>query len=509
MKCDEGKPACQNCTKGGRICEGYDKPAAANQARRLVPPSAESSTSANSIILRGRDVTFPGTSVERRHLEYFQQRTAPDFAGHFSSEFWSRLVLQVSHSEPAVLHAVVALGSLHETLDNTGGQGVISRRSSVSVSSQETSLQQYNRAITALRGRMESQNENEILEIALICCVLFYSYETLHGNHDEALLHLQNGLKMLQEWKAKRADSTSPAEPSPIQYELSQVLSRLNVQTRWLFDPELPSLHNLTETVFSKTIPDAFADLNQARDFLFAMYNDGFSFYQNIIERLRSGNTVPISGSLYTLAEFGGLDAYLIRWLSAFDKFIERSTSTMTSQELRGSLLLRIHYLCGFIVLHKSALPAQCAYDTYNDYFTQIISLASSLLDAPEGSPGPTGSRPPFSLDFGIILPLFYTAVNCRDPNIRRRAISLLSSPRHEGAWSAVDAARVGTIAIEAEEDGLGEIQTSRDVPESSRLCEIYVSALEGSKIRLRCVFSGNVPPQEPAVKEYWLEGYV
>jgi hypothetical protein len=180
----------------------------------------------------------------------------------------------------------------------------------------------------------------------------------------------------------------------------------------------------------------------------------------------------------------------------------------MTSQELRGTLLLRIHYICGFIVLHKSTQPDQCTYDTYNDHFEQIISLAGSLLTASDG-PDPASSKPAFSLDFGIIPPLFYTAVSCRDPSIRRRAVSLLSSPRHEGAWSAVDAARVGSIAIEAEEEGLGEIRSSRDVPESSRLCEIYVNALEGNRIRLRCVFSGNVPPQEPAVKEFWLEGYV
>ena len=501
MKCDEGKPDCHNCTKAGRKCEGYDK-VAANQARRLVPPSDNTSL---DVVLRGRDVTLPGTSVERRHLDFFQQRTAPDFSGNFNSEFWSRLVLQVSHSEPAVRHAVVALGSLHESLDS-GGQELTTRRASVL--GHGTPLQQYDQAIAALRGRMQSQDESDILEIALICCVLFHSFETLHGDHDEALLHLQNGLKMLQEWKTKRAEASPPTGPSSVQYELSQVLSRINVQTRWLFDPELPPLHNLTETVFSKTIPERFTDLNQARDFLVAMYNDGFSYYQNMVEQVRSGASVAISGCWHTLAEFGGLDAYLIQWIGAFDRFIERSASTMTSQELKGTLLLRIHYICGFIVLHKTTQPGQCAYDTYNDHFEQIISLASSLLGA-SNSADSASNKPAFSLDFGIITPLFYTAVNCRDPSIRRRAVSLLSSPRHEGAWSAVDAARVGSIAIEAEEEGLGEIQNSRSVPETSRLCEIYANAAEGNRIRLSCVFSGSIPPQEPAVKEFWLEGCV
>ena len=419
MKCDEGKPACRNCTKSGRECLGYE--IVANSSRRLEPPSrSRSRSTSRAVILRGRDVTLPGNTVERRHLEFFQQRTAPEFSGDFNSEFWSRLVLQVSRSEPAVHHAIVALGSLHESLAN-GDQAMVSRRSTVP--GRETSIQQYDQAITALRGRMQSQNENEILEIALICCILFHSFETLHGNLDEALLHLQNGLKMLQEWKSKRAEATSPATPTSVQYEISQVFSRLNVQSRWFFDPELPSLHNLTETAFSKTVPETFQDLNQARDFLFAMYNDGFSFYSRMVERgLKSSATAPTSAALVSLVEFGGLDAYLIQWLSAFDKFIKQKAPSMTSQELKGTLLLRIHYLSGFIILHKTPQPGQCAYDTYNHYFEQIVSLADSLLDTTK-CPDSTCGTPSFSPDFGIIPPLFHAAVSYRDPSIRRRAV--------------------------------------------------------------------------------------
>ena len=358
---------------------------------------------------------------------------------------------------------------------------------------------------------MGSEDESNILEVALICCVLFNSFETLHGNHDQALVHLQNGLKMLQEWKAKRTQTMVPPEPSSIHYELSQVFSRLNVQARSLLDPELPAFHNLTETVYSNTVPDTFADLNQARDFLYAIYNDGFSFYQNMTEQMRSRASASMPQgpeSLNLLTEFGRLNSFLIQWLSAFDKVIERSTSTMTSRELRGATMLRVHYLCGFIVVQKSIQPQQCAFDTYNGHFEQIVSLCSALTNSTEG-PNPASTRPAFSLEFGIIAPLYYTAVSCRDPHIRRRAVSVLSSPRHEGAWSAVDAARVGFLAIQVEEESLGEVHSARDVPESSRLSEINLTASEGDRIQLRCVFSGTVPPQEPVTKEYWLDGYV
>ena len=504
VKCDEGKPSCTNCNKTGRKCDGYG-PTSNVLTKGLAPTT---STTPLNVPIRGLDVTVPGTVVERRHFDYFQHRTASDLAGYFDSEFWSQIVLRVSHFEPAVRHAVIALGSLHETLNKHGQEFGIRPRS---ISGREQSLQQYDKSVTALRARMGSEDESSILEVALICCVLFNSFETLHGNHDQALIHLQNGLKMLQEEKAKRAQTTVPPGPSSVQYELSQVISRLNVQARALLDPELPAFHNLTETVYSRTVPETFTDLNQARDFLYAMYNDGFSFYQSMVEQMGSLASTPASkGSepLSLLTEFGRLNSYLIQWISAFDMFIERSTSTMTSRELRGATLLRIHYLCGFIVVHKSIQPQQCAFDTYNSQFEQIVSLSTALADSTEG-PDSASPTPAFSVDFGLIAPLYYTAISCRDPHIRRRAVSVLSSPRHEGAWSAVDAARVGFLAIQVEEESLGEVHSSKDVPESSRLSEINLKASEGDRIHLTCIFSGAVPPQEPVVKEYWMDGYV
>ena len=465
------------------------------------------------IALHTAGITLPGTSLERRRFDYFRQRTASALAGHFDSEFWYQLVLQVSQAEPAVRHAVVALGSLHETLDK-GAQEFGNR--SQSLVGREFSLQQYDKSVTSLRSRLVSGDGNSVLEVALICCVLFNSFETLHGNHDQALLHLQNGLKIMQEWTAQRRRTSFLPEPTSTQYELSQVFSRLNVQARSLLDPELPPFHNLSE-IICFTVPETFKDLTQARDFLYALYNDGFAFYQKMTEQIRSGASTPSMASgpepFNPLVEFGRLDSYLIQWLRAFDKFLEQNTASMGSKELRGATLLRIHYLCAFIVLHKSIRPEQCAFDTYNSHFDQMVSLSSAFVHSTEG-PDPTSATPAFSIDLGIIAPLYYTAVSCRDPTIRRRAVSALSSPRHEGAWSAVDAARVGFLAIQIEEDGLGEVRSSSDVPESSRLSEIHTAGpntavSKRDQIRLRCAFSGRTSPEETMVKEFWLDSCV
>lgn len=55
---------------------------------------------------------LPGTHDERRYFEYSRQRSVVEFSGYSDSNFWDQLILQVSHDDPAVCHAVIALDSL-------------------------------------------------------------------------------------------------------------------------------------------------------------------------------------------------------------------------------------------------------------------------------------------------------------------------------------------------------------------------------------------------------------
>lgn len=51
---------------------------------------------------------------------------------------------------------------------------------------------------------------------------------------------------------------------------------------------------------------------------------------------------------------------------------------------------------------------------------------------------------PVFSLDTGIVLPLYFVATKCRYPTIRRKSIALLkSTPRQEGVLNSMLTGRV------------------------------------------------------------------
>jgi hypothetical protein len=70
-----------------------------------------------------------------------------------------------------------------------------------------------------------------------------------------------------------------------------------------------------------------------------------------------------------------------------------------------------------------------------------------------------------------LVPPLYLTATRCRDPFIRRRALSILwATSRQEGIWNSDMLAKIAERLISIEEDGLGQVTSSDDVPATSRL---------------------------------------
>ena len=58
---------------------------------------------------------LPTTALEKEYFDWFRSRTVFKLPGSFTSEFWSRLLLQASLRDPAILHASLALSAIHKT----------------------------------------------------------------------------------------------------------------------------------------------------------------------------------------------------------------------------------------------------------------------------------------------------------------------------------------------------------------------------------------------------------
>lgn len=83
---------------------------------------------------------------------------------------------------------------------------------------------------------------------------------------------------------------------------------------------------------------------------------------------------------------------------------------------------------------------------------------------------------PVFSLDLGIIVPLYVIVSRCRDPSIRRRGLQLLAScNRREGIWDSTLSARVAERIIAIEEEGAMShpVLYASQIPEYARIRDL------------------------------------
>jgi hypothetical protein len=164
------------CTSTGRRCDGY-------QTQIQETPLDQWKTQSGNVI-NFPTISVVGSPKERRSFHFFQQKTAPQLSGFFGGEFWERLLLQATHHEPSIRHAIIALGSLHERFEEDNGLVVQSSRGWTD----DFALKNYNLAIKHLVEPLLRKGKQAI-DVCLIASVLFACFEVSH-DHVQPLLSL-------------------------------------------------------------------------------------------------------------------------------------------------------------------------------------------------------------------------------------------------------------------------------------------------------------------------------
>lgn len=167
---------------------------------------------------------------ERHSLNFFVNYSAPQMAGLFDSAFWQRLVIQKSFQEPAILHALTAIGALHETILQRSFPDEKRKAQSM-----EFALGQCNRAIACLTNDSKRGAAPNTL-VALSTCVLFTCFETLQGRTDSAVKHAFQGRRLLE--ASGRADPVTMAPSDDYIEHIRPLVDRLEVQATALLDKE-------------------------------------------------------------------------------------------------------------------------------------------------------------------------------------------------------------------------------------------------------------------------------
>ena len=389
-----------------------------------------------------------GGSAEADAFDYFRRYTTVKMPGVFESAFWDTLVLQLSAGEPAILHAAAAMGAAHR-------------------SDERLSLEQYNKAISFLRPHLES-HEQDGVRVALITCMIFICLELLRGDFEVSNKHLRNGLGLLREFQSRKG--LTPAggalvlrpEPTLVDDQLVEAFARLHIQSALLGQGSSYRFHvgDTAQGPWTYNIPSRFENFREARQQLDGLLNGVTSLEGDALGLLHQQN--PIPDVLFRRRE--QLQEALARWLPAFDLGRAAMEARATSRTALAVPLLRLYHTMTTVMAGTCLRGTdEMVYDSYSANFDLLISQAlelyhratTELIDPTVASGHHIPTRH-FTVDMGFIPPLYYAALKCRSPGIRRRAIKLLlPAPHREGVWDGGFAARIAQQVAKMEEGPL------------------------------------------------------
>lgn len=115
-------------------------------------------------------------------------------------------------------------------------------------------------------------------------------------------------------------------------------------------------------------------------------------------------------------------------------------------------------------------------WDSFTPRFKQITAFARIIVEHSIELDVSQNSHK-FSSDENIVMTLYRIASQCRDPIVRREAVTLLYQLPHQGGlWDSIATARVCEKLVSIEEEGLGKVACCEDVPEWARVRHVKVS---------------------------------
>lgn len=451
LKCDEAKPVCHRCWKGGRECGGYNiprpwlfEPDRPRDKPNQLPASLsiESDVLARSEILRRpslsqqskddvepvhQDVVIPiptpvptaikETPHERRAFQLYVALCHPaaELAEESDLQLFCRVIPQVSHNVPAIRWGILCLSSFFASLaDPSQGDKHIM-----------FSEYQYMKIIKSMAS---SEAKNMSLVETLIICLLLVSIEAHRNEPERALIHMKAAVAVFLE-----NQSSPPA--TCMDLSLRQVLERFCLQLMLAAKGRGEPVQSRLRTSLDSTY--VHLDVNKV--------------VHELCQELRGYNSLSITAKQsvqQTCLQI--LDRKMIQLEETFQTRLGRR------DHLREAYL-QIQYQISRLCLQTIHKPRLQMFEASDEAFQMIMDKCMHFAnvnyrgDAVLTKSSTCPIRMGYCLEF--ILMVFFVACECHDLSIRRLAISFLrASCRRERLWDSFHAAKIADWLLHKEE---------------------------------------------------------
>ncbi|KAK8094886.1 hypothetical protein PG997_001571 [Apiospora hydei] len=535
-KCDEAKPTCRRCAAANVVCDGYQSaqppssksapdagaasttsqavakstatssyssssgsPASSSSHRSLSPSSRRSSAS-TAPLFTINPIVFE-SATEARYFHHFRVCTRFGLAESAGLlDFWDAYALPIAHQEDYLRQTISAVGAAHQ-LFVIRSYTASSSSSSWDTDQENAAMQQYNRAISSLVKAMSSPNSVASSHGALLCCLMFVTFESLLGRYSESIKHIQSGFQLLAS-----LDAGGKIRDAGLWQQTYDMFARLGLEFSAFMDapltPALPSNSDPAALV-AEEAQQPFADLNEAMYSLRTLDIGHFLALHEAEQRHlmiygspphsrpptpegkmaradpyaaglpRGTSRSPVSSSSFvsnnntitTTTTFGPLweEAWNDRfyaWNRRFELTAQRLPPESDMPERDRGMLARLRLQQSFwemaVELSKNGGDAAgVSHQTCEECLERAERLAAPFLAA---------NKPTFSLDGDLISDLSFIISVCRDPRQQERALKLLRSlNRREGIWDSREIAEMhefsislGVAELWGQDEGLG-----------------------------------------------------
>lgn len=452
IKCDETPGACNNCTRTKRVCEGYDLhriPTARG------PRNSTSPNFAKMYAALATKVQWKVTSDECRCLAFFQHRSVPHLVTFFDSSLWQQLVLQLCYLEPAVFHAVVALGAANQAREIARAlRGPSGQRLVLQDKWSLFALEQSGRSFAILNKRRMSEDP-QLQTIILVCCLLFTMCELLQRNVATALSHIQGGLRIVNGMDIQRHISTLELT-GPNSFEDCVIETLLGLQGSSLFYGIKQTINFDHHFVFDQSYDShlqSFHSLQHARKVLKPLEH---TLYLFVAQCMHASDAQVAARYSILQRQQQVLLSYFTRFLRLFESFCMKAYGTFSFvalnpnndsaqyKEQRQAEITRLSVLYG-ILSTKIALYSK------GRYIPAIFAPeCEALIEAAEIAMEKFhGQAPTITAHHEIIPALYISIFRYPDYGVRCRGIEAMRS------WQSAEGFMNASLNADILEEGL------------------------------------------------------
>ncbi|CRG91360.1 hypothetical protein PISL3812_08408 [Talaromyces islandicus] len=457
---DMFRTSCQRCLSTGRKCDGYEniEPDTSSSSPQNLRITASSANSSHTLLSTpSAHHLLPGNEAENQHFDFFRSVTTTNLASFLDIGFWSNSVLQATHQYPALFHATAAFGCIHHSFLIDGTPATVPREDTNG--NAQFSLGQFNKAIRSM-SQLLSQDEYNPLDqqVILTTCILFTCICVLQGRQDKAFMHVNNGLKMIRQWRLNdRSRRESHSKGGGID-ALMLAFMRLDTQIR----PYIDGQESILQWTSDEVIP---APSNFPFKSLLEAYTDLETIFNRVMRVVLGQGGLDSRQSFSPEEEMQRLRDQSVAWDNQLSAFL--ADSAVPRKEADESALNLVRLRRAF--MNHFLDPKLLLDDPDNELipiYQEMLQLVAKFLQHEECDETPSlglvdgatrkqrPQHPVFTLATGVIEPLFVIGTRCRDPALRRKALHLLQLyPRREGVCEGMLAEKIVRMVVDIEEN--------------------------------------------------------